>query len=166
MDSSPDGISLMAVCAISGSVALLAFQAHRRLLSDFMTRMQQELCGIYVIGSSCLCFLQILQIDTSPHRGSCVYLHRIREIRGQKARGSFRRQHDNGVNTIRGGISRYWASEIRPNNRADDACKPASLVQRDTAVQELLQGASHPRFLRNVTLWFLMRTIHKIFVMG
>ncbi|OWM79017.1 uncharacterized protein LOC116195408 [Punica granatum] len=45
MDHSPDGVSLMAVCAVSGSVALLAVQAYKRLLSDFMKRMEQELGG-------------------------------------------------------------------------------------------------------------------------
>ncbi|KAK4777515.1 hypothetical protein SAY87_017702 [Trapa incisa] len=43
MDHSPDGASLMAICAVSGSVALLAFQAYKRLLSDFMKRMEHEL---------------------------------------------------------------------------------------------------------------------------
>lgn len=47
MDHSPDGVGLVAVCAVSGSVALLAFQAYKRLLSDFMKRMERELGGTY-----------------------------------------------------------------------------------------------------------------------
>ncbi|KAK4743336.1 hypothetical protein SAY87_001337 [Trapa incisa] len=45
MDHSPDGASLMAICAVSGSIALLALEAYRRLLSDFMKRMEHEIGG-------------------------------------------------------------------------------------------------------------------------
>ncbi|GAB4857190.1 hypothetical protein Ancab_015098 [Ancistrocladus abbreviatus] len=39
------GMGCMAVFAVSGSVALLAFQAHKRLLSDFMKRIEFEFIG-------------------------------------------------------------------------------------------------------------------------
>ncbi|CDP10563.1 unnamed protein product [Coffea canephora] len=37
------GTGLMAVFAVSGSVALLAMQLHKRLLSDFMEKMELEI---------------------------------------------------------------------------------------------------------------------------
>ncbi|KAA8516838.1 hypothetical protein F0562_017344 [Nyssa sinensis] len=39
------GAGFMAVFAVSGSVALLALQLHKRLLSDFMKKMEFELVG-------------------------------------------------------------------------------------------------------------------------
>lgn len=55
-EHSPDGVSLVAVCATSGSVALLAFQAYKRLLSDFMKRMEHELGGTFSLLSTYLFF--------------------------------------------------------------------------------------------------------------
>ncbi|XP_058106752.1 uncharacterized protein LOC131250150 [Magnolia sinica] len=40
---SSDGIGLMAVVAISGSVALVALEAHRRLLAEFLKKVELEL---------------------------------------------------------------------------------------------------------------------------
>ncbi|CAK9160844.1 unnamed protein product [Ilex paraguariensis] len=37
------GVGLMAVCAVSGSVVLLALQVHKRILSDFMKKIEFEL---------------------------------------------------------------------------------------------------------------------------
>lgn len=42
MDSSMK-TGLMAVCAVSGSVAFVAMQVHKRLLSKFMERMEFEI---------------------------------------------------------------------------------------------------------------------------
>uniref|UniRef100_A0A803MWG4 Uncharacterized protein n=1 Tax=Chenopodium quinoa TaxID=63459 RepID=A0A803MWG4_CHEQI len=40
------GMGIMAVFAVSGSVALLALQVHNRLLSDFMKKIELEFgCG-------------------------------------------------------------------------------------------------------------------------
>ncbi|KAF8403402.1 hypothetical protein HHK36_011504 [Tetracentron sinense] len=44
MDS-PMGVGFMAVFAVSGSVALVALQLHKRLLSDFMKKMELQLGG-------------------------------------------------------------------------------------------------------------------------
>uniref|UniRef100_A0A5B7BWS6 Uncharacterized protein n=1 Tax=Davidia involucrata TaxID=16924 RepID=A0A5B7BWS6_DAVIN len=44
MDSSV-GAGFMAVFAVSGSVVLLALQVHKRLLSDFMKKIEFELVG-------------------------------------------------------------------------------------------------------------------------
>ncbi|KAF8403403.1 hypothetical protein HHK36_011505 [Tetracentron sinense] len=44
MDSSM-GVGFMAVFAVSGSVALVALQLHKRFLSDFMKKMELELGG-------------------------------------------------------------------------------------------------------------------------
>ncbi|KAL3646956.1 hypothetical protein CASFOL_009500 [Castilleja foliolosa] len=43
MDSSNLGSSFMAVFAISGSVVFIAMQAHKRLLSNFMKKMEFEI---------------------------------------------------------------------------------------------------------------------------
>lgn len=37
------GTGFMAVFAVSGSVVFLAMQAHKRLLSDFMMKMESEI---------------------------------------------------------------------------------------------------------------------------
>ncbi|KAG0450673.1 hypothetical protein HPP92_026621 [Vanilla planifolia] len=39
-------IGLMAVVAVSSSVALVAVQAHKRLVSDFMKKVESELGGV------------------------------------------------------------------------------------------------------------------------
>ncbi|KAL9425487.1 hypothetical protein AB3S75_032446 [Citrus x aurantiifolia] len=39
------GMGFMAVFAVSGSVVLVASQVHKRLLSDFMKRIESEICG-------------------------------------------------------------------------------------------------------------------------
>ncbi|KAL5806359.1 hypothetical protein ACOSQ4_029092 [Xanthoceras sorbifolium] len=39
------GMGFMAIFAVSGSVVLLARQVHKRLLSDFMNKIECELCG-------------------------------------------------------------------------------------------------------------------------
>ncbi|KAI6696561.1 hypothetical protein NL676_016680 [Syzygium grande] len=46
------GAGLLAVCAVSGSVALIALQVQKRLLSDFMKKLEFELQGL---GSSEKC---------------------------------------------------------------------------------------------------------------
>lgn len=46
MDNNSLGIGFMAVFAVSGSVALLAMQVHKRLLSDFMKKMEFEIGNI------------------------------------------------------------------------------------------------------------------------
>ena len=43
MDSSSVGAGFMAVFAVSGSVVLLAHQVHKRLLSNFMKKIEFEL---------------------------------------------------------------------------------------------------------------------------
>ncbi|XP_057498363.1 uncharacterized protein LOC130782918 [Actinidia eriantha] len=45
MDSSSVGAGFMAVFAVSGSVVLLAHQVHKRLLSNFMKKIEFELVG-------------------------------------------------------------------------------------------------------------------------
>ncbi|XP_030512512.1 uncharacterized protein LOC115726670 [Rhodamnia argentea] len=40
------GVGLLAVCAVSGSVALIALQVQKRLLSDFMKKIESELQGL------------------------------------------------------------------------------------------------------------------------
>ncbi|KAK9194002.1 hypothetical protein WN944_004704 [Citrus x changshan-huyou] len=42
------GMGFMAVFAVSGSVVLVASQVHKRLLSDFMKKIESEICG-YVL---------------------------------------------------------------------------------------------------------------------
>ncbi|KAJ4971905.1 hypothetical protein NE237_005004 [Protea cynaroides] len=42
---SSNGVGLMAVFAVSGSVALVALQLHKRLLSEFMKKVELELGG-------------------------------------------------------------------------------------------------------------------------
>ncbi|XP_077247835.1 uncharacterized protein LOC143887614 [Tasmannia lanceolata] len=42
---SSNGIGIIAVFAVSGSVAFLAMQLHKRLLSDFMKKVEFELGG-------------------------------------------------------------------------------------------------------------------------
>ncbi|KAG6640721.1 uncharacterized protein LOC122277619 [Carya illinoinensis] len=44
-------VGFMAVFAISGSVVLLAHQVHKRLLSDFMKRVESELGTTHVLHS-------------------------------------------------------------------------------------------------------------------
>ncbi|KAK8554096.1 hypothetical protein V6N13_073012 [Hibiscus sabdariffa] len=39
------GVGLVAVFAVSGSVVFIARELHKRLLSDFMKRVELELCG-------------------------------------------------------------------------------------------------------------------------
>ncbi|XP_042490902.1 uncharacterized protein LOC122070772 [Macadamia integrifolia] len=43
---SSTGVGFMAVFAVSGSVALLTLQVHKRLLSDFMKKVELEFRGI------------------------------------------------------------------------------------------------------------------------
>ncbi|KAL3532197.1 hypothetical protein ACH5RR_005718 [Cinchona calisaya] len=43
MDNNSLGTGFMAVFAVSGSVVLLAMQVHKRLLSDFMKKMEFEI---------------------------------------------------------------------------------------------------------------------------
>ncbi|KAF5191072.1 transmembrane protein [Thalictrum thalictroides] len=45
MDTSK-GVGFMAVFAVSGSVVLLSLQLHKRLLSDFMKKVESELGGV------------------------------------------------------------------------------------------------------------------------
>ncbi|KAL3755511.1 hypothetical protein ACJRO7_002547 [Eucalyptus globulus] len=45
------GVGLLAVCAVSGSVALITLQAQKRSLSNFMKKIESELQGTR-IGSS------------------------------------------------------------------------------------------------------------------
>ncbi|XP_058212707.1 uncharacterized protein LOC131324657 isoform X2 [Rhododendron vialii] len=45
MDNCSIGAGFMAVFAVSGSVVLLAHQLHKRLLSDFMKKMEFELAS-------------------------------------------------------------------------------------------------------------------------
>lgn len=40
------GVGLLAVCAVSGSVALITLQAQKRSLSNFMKKIESELQGI------------------------------------------------------------------------------------------------------------------------
>ncbi|PIA54218.1 hypothetical protein AQUCO_00900636v1 [Aquilegia coerulea] len=40
------GVGFMAVFAVSGSVVLLSLQLHKRLLSDFMKKVESELGGV------------------------------------------------------------------------------------------------------------------------
>jgi len=41
------GLGFMAAFAVSGSVVLIARQVHKRLLSDFMKKMEVELAGMW-----------------------------------------------------------------------------------------------------------------------
>jgi len=43
------GMGCMAVFAVSGSIALLAVQAHKRLLSDVMKKIEFELGNLYIL---------------------------------------------------------------------------------------------------------------------
>lgn len=43
MVSSSNGIGLMAVAAVSGSVALIALQMHKRMAVEFMKKVESEL---------------------------------------------------------------------------------------------------------------------------
>ncbi|KAK4766954.1 hypothetical protein SAY86_014705 [Trapa natans] len=52
MERSNGGVGLIAVCAVSWSVAMIALQAHRRLLSDFMKKMDSQLHEKEAYGSS------------------------------------------------------------------------------------------------------------------
>ncbi|KAK3446924.1 uncharacterized protein LOC104446625 isoform X2 [Eucalyptus grandis] len=40
------GVGLLAVCAVSGSVALITLQAQKRSLSNFMKKIESELQGV------------------------------------------------------------------------------------------------------------------------
>lgn len=47
MDNS-SGVGFIAVFAVSGSIALLCHQVHKRLFSDFMKNIESELGGTYI----------------------------------------------------------------------------------------------------------------------
>ncbi|PKI35277.1 uncharacterized protein LOC116207722 isoform X2 [Punica granatum] len=54
MERSNNGsVGVLAVCAVSWSVALIALQAHKRLLSDFMKKIDSELHGGEKCDQSC-----------------------------------------------------------------------------------------------------------------
>lgn len=40
------GVGFMAVFAVSGSAVFIALQVHKRLLSDFMKKMESEIGGL------------------------------------------------------------------------------------------------------------------------
>ena len=63
------GVGFMAVFAVSGSAVLIALQLHKRLLSDFMKKIESEIGGMCTLfsdfhaspGWSCLQYILILK---------------------------------------------------------------------------------------------------------
>lgn len=54
------GMGFMAVFAVSGSVVLVASQVHKRLLSDFMKKIESEICGYVLFKIFLIYFLLFL----------------------------------------------------------------------------------------------------------
>lgn len=50
------GVGFMAVFAVSGSVVLLVHQVHKRLLSDFMKKVESELGTLKKLNAICFFF--------------------------------------------------------------------------------------------------------------
>ncbi|KAI8560095.1 hypothetical protein RHMOL_Rhmol04G0228800 [Rhododendron molle] len=75
MDNCSMGAGFMAVFAVSGSVVLIAHQLHKRLLSDFMKKMEFELVASQKCHSKKVRFSEDVVVELSSKNKSYLEKH-------------------------------------------------------------------------------------------